>query len=606
MSLDQLRVVPIAPLAGTSLSVAQCGAFLGRVASCLHTEAERAGLLALAAQGLDEPTVTQALAVWRQLSPGVTVSKERCALLSAGVALTRKLWRGEGLSSAQAALVDRLSQSDGAPTLVYRPPENLEEGELESLVYRAALQIDPALAKVLALHHPQIPTPEQLVATGALADELVAEYGPLLAGFNLLTSMHQMGRTPAWLKLLSNKLGLDSRDYLGINVPYSGSDIAVARTNADGFATLADERQRTRWQAFASPIVTDGEPTYEQYFDAQVHGAIATMLDRSDANGKPILVIDDGGHIARILHRDFPTQAHRFRIVEWTKRGIWEFDKIADPQTPFIQAGDSTPKTRIEPAFIADSVGEHFEVLVRAKLGSLTDKQVLLIGYGDLGQAMAAMLEGRGARVSVYDEKPERREAARQAGYRVDDELFTAVRDKHGILAVTGSTPLTSEVLRRVGPATLVASASSIDVEARRPGESGSGDPRSPMLMPRISIRPRERGDGQRTPATTGSMWLDTYLRSLRDQLAPRGLVVDCEAPQLVQSAFPINLSRRVRVMPLSREELPLMNVTAGLVQAALTSHKGPHPLSAHWAARIEELFATHHPADYRRATGSI
>ena len=87
-------------------------------------------------------------------------------------------------------------------------------------------------------------TKAQSAQLGLQLDAIASVQGRCLEGFNVMTVMHQMGRTIPWLELLSDKLGLDPTNYLGVSVPYSGSEVAMARLNLDGYETHDDHDPR--------------------------------------------------------------------------------------------------------------------------------------------------------------------------------------------------------------------------------------------------------------------------------------------------------------------------------------------------------------------------
>jgi hypothetical protein len=408
-----------------------------------------------------------------------------------------------------------------------------------------------------------------------------------------------------WLQLLHDKLGLDKANYLGVSVPYSGSKLAEARLNRDGFTTLTDHDPRPALLAKLQDTLGGGNP---QAFDAlkeeDIHRAVAAVIAKHQANDKPILVIDDGGYVAKVIRKHFPEHEAAFKIVEWTTRGIRLFEQIPDPKLTLVSGAESRPKTEIEPAFIADSLIEHFRVALAARFPDLTGKRILVVGAGNIGRACGLAAAELGAVVSMNDLRAERlQQAVAGTPLAAEPDLRRAVKGKDAILAVTGANSLPPELFQLIDPGTVVTSASSVDIETRddRAYANGHWGTDLSRLTVKLSSEPAAspRAPFAHPINEQGAQALEAGLEAAA---APLGLHASVERRDILAGGFVLNLGRRARVMPVQREELILLNVTEAIAQAAATSAPGKHLMDPAREARITQLFAQHHPDDYARA----
>lgn len=596
---------------GPRVDDAQWGAFLGRLVSQATTVEEDRALDLLVAKGKVDAMLSmglQASGLFEQIPGG----EARLQRVSAGIALAQRArYSGAGDAADHLALAV-LAHSDPTPSLAYAPLRSLKDGDLEGLLFDWIKTAVPGLGGPLLDHHPHFPRPAQLAAVSTQLDTIAAEQGRFLEDFNVLTVMHQMGRSVPWLQLLHDKLGLAKEDYLGVSVPYSGSKIAEARLNRDGFKTIADHDPRPALLAKLQETLGGGsEQSFDQLKEADIQRAIGAMLEKREQNGKPILIVDDGGYAAKVIRKHFPEHEAAFKIVEWTTRGIRLFEQITDPKMTLVSAAESRPKTEIEPAFIADSLIEHFRVALAQRFPTLEGKRILVVGAGHIGRACALAAAELGAQVSMNDLKPERLEkAVAGTALKSEADLRAAVKGKDAILAVTGANSLPPEIFGLVDPGTVVTSASSVDIETRDPETRNNGHwggdlsrltvklgPAPSAGSPTGAAKPREKFahpiNEQAAQALEGA---------LGAVAAEQGLTATVERRDVLAGGFVLNLSRRARVMPIEREELILLNVTEALAQVAKTSAPGKHLMAPEREDRITALFAQHHPEDYARA----
>ncbi len=551
-------------------SDAQWGAFLGRVLSNVVAPTESALLQKLAASGRVDAALQAALTS-SGIFDGVSGGDVRVAEIAAAFAFARNAaYSPQDLGDDGRALLAVLAASDPTPAPSFTPPMTTKDGDLEDLLLRFLSVTVPRMKTAVVRHHPHIPEAKQLVGTAQIADAVAAEHGKFLAGYNVMTVMHQLGSAPPWLDLLHDKLGLEKSQYLGVCVPYSTSEVALARLNLDGWRTRDDHDSRDPFTARLQDTLGAGNPVpFDALKEENIKSAVGEMIALHQKNGKPIFVIDDGGYVIHAIRNHYPEHEEKFRIVEWTTRGIRKLEQVKDVKIPVVAAAETAPKNAIEPPFVADSTVLHFLAAVEHKIGGLKDKRVLVIGAGHIGTAVALALRERGAIVSVHD-KDKAKLAALPAGLIAAVDVKAAVKGKDAILAATGANSLGGGVLEHADPGTLITSASSVDIETRDEAQWKNGHWSTDLV--RATLHIDEAGNSR------------------------------LEEKKILGGGFVLNLSRRARIMPLDREELILMNVTEALAVAHTSTARGKVKVEPWREERITSTYQQTYPAAFARA----
>ncbi|MFB0630743.1 hypothetical protein [Streptomyces sp. AB3(2024)] len=216
--------------------------------------------------------------------------------------------------------------------------------------------------------------------------------------------------------------------------------------------------------------------------DATDPRAVEEHTDRARRLGLRCLALDDGGYVAPALldraREGSPTPAAAGAgagggraadwagVVEQTMSGIYKLrGRERELPFPVFSVAQSRLKGRIESYWIAEkAVTTALELLPVLKMEG---QPALVIGYGNVGSQIAALLTQRRMRVAVHDADILHLIDAHESGYVTDRDLATLL-ERHEPLLVFGVTGRTSmstrefEALRR--PAYL-ASVSSRDIE---------------------------------------------------------------------------------------------------------------------------------------------
>ena len=170
---------------------------------------------------------------------------------------------------------------------------------------------------------------------------------------------------------------------------------------------------------------------------------------------EPSVVIDDGGHVAPVLARAVPELIPAYRgLVEPSMAGVAELEDLeaagAGLPLPVFSVAQSKVKRRIEAHRIAESVVRAIRELVPAE--AFDGAPALVLGFGAVGEQVAAVLRGRRMRVAVHDSEWPRLLAAHEAGYLTSPEV-PALLDAHRPLLIVSSAGRTGSAGRAARPA---------------------------------------------------------------------------------------------------------------------------------------------------------
>jgi hypothetical protein len=175
------------------------------------------------------------------------------------------------------------------------------------------------------------------------------------------------------------------------------------------------------------------------------------FVDRVSTSNKRVLIVEDGGYYYRV----FPTIESRrlcppgvIAVVEQTTRGLAMASKYflrsGKLGHPVLSVARSKVKTRYENRFIAQRVIEELAFLLYQRNDFLSYRDVLVIGYGILGRAIAMALRNMNCHVLVVDTDPEVERAAIQEGFEVARPLSPQIFETLPIvLGATGDVSFT-------------------------------------------------------------------------------------------------------------------------------------------------------------------
>ena len=133
------------------------------------------------------------------------------------------------------------------------------------------------------------------------------------------------------------------------------------------------------------------------------------------------MLLDDGGDLTQLVHKKYPELLPEIRgVSEETTTGVarlYEMARAVELKTPAINVNDSVTKSKFDNLYgcresLLDGIKRATDVMIAGK-------QVLVMGYGDVGKGCAQALRGQGACVLVSEIDPICALQAAMEGYRV-------------------------------------------------------------------------------------------------------------------------------------------------------------------------------------------
>jgi S-adenosylhomocysteine hydrolase len=161
-------------------------------------------------------------------------------------------------------------------------------------------------------------------------------------------------------------------------------------------------------------------------YEANLERVIGRLVENSRRDGRPILVMEDGGVVTRIVSEKFLGDAHRFKIVERTEAGERVADQIQKRlgRLPFVYWSMARLglKRDVTSPRVANRVVDRAYVHIAAnELTPPTRLAIVIGGGGAMGLPVAKRLRADGFTVRVIekelDSDPARRAA--EAGFEV-------------------------------------------------------------------------------------------------------------------------------------------------------------------------------------------
>ncbi|MBX7101756.1 MAG: NAD-binding protein [Myxococcaceae bacterium] len=301
---------------------------------------------------------------------------------------------------------------------------------------------DPALAKELAGLSQFTRMPGRLPLLDASVDDLKG--ATPLRGKNFLWVTHALGSTVTLAHALK-EAGLSVAKSVVVSSPYGTNDGVGEALREEGF----DLR--------TPPLDTAA-------YRAEVEKAVDAMVKLHRKNHQPVVVMDDGGLVAAVLHSkpEYADVRRAFKIVEQTNGGI-TYDEQLSLETPVVSmAGAETKK--LEGPMVGRAVAAKTVQALGPQLGKLAGRPVTVVGYGTIGSAVAEALAAQGAKVTVVESSPAHQAEAREAGYTVKS-LAAALSKADVVVGTTGRTSVDLEHLKLLHDGAVFLSASSKQVE---------------------------------------------------------------------------------------------------------------------------------------------
>ena len=176
----------------------------------------------------------------------------------------------------------------------------------------------------------------------------------------------------------------------------------------------------------AAAIAVTGVPVYawkgetEEEYEWCIHQQLKAFKDGKGPN----MILDDGGDLTAIIHKDYPKMfegSDAIRgISEETTTGVKALYKMAKEgklAVPAINVNDSVTKSKFDNLYgCRESLGDGIK---RATDVMFAGKTAVVAGYGDVGKGSAQALRSLGARVMITEIDPICALQAAMEGYQV-------------------------------------------------------------------------------------------------------------------------------------------------------------------------------------------
>ncbi len=182
---------------------------------------------------------------------------------------------------------------------------------------------------------------------------------------------------------------------------------------------------------------------------------------------KPHLIIDDGGDLISLLHKDFREHLpHVYGGAEETTTGLIRLRAMEKEQIlafPVVAVNDASCKYLFDNRYgTGQSV---WDGIMRATNLSVAGKNIVIIGYGWCGKGVAMRAAGLGGRVIICEVDPIKALEAYMDGFQVMPLLEAAPKGDIFITVTGCSNVITAEHFTIMKDKAILANAGHFDVE---------------------------------------------------------------------------------------------------------------------------------------------
>jgi adenosylhomocysteinase len=195
--------------------------------------------------------------------------------------------------------------------------------------------------------------------------------------------------------------------------------------------TLIDLGAEVRWASCnifstqdhaAAAIAERGIPVFAWKGETEDEYWWCTKKTLEWPGGKgPNMLLDDGGDLTLVVHRDYPQLLADIRgVSEETTTGVHRLHQMVEKgtlQMPAMNVNDSVTKSKFDNLYgcresLLDGIKRATDVMIAGKVA-------VVVGFGDVGKGCAQSLRGQGARVVVCEVDPICALQAAMEGYEV-------------------------------------------------------------------------------------------------------------------------------------------------------------------------------------------
>jgi S-adenosylhomocysteine hydrolase len=352
-------------------------------------------------------------------------------------------------------------------------PVGLESAAAWDTFARALVELDDAITNDFVLQRTAAYFARPALLKAVHRRYPVPRNSPL-AGADVLACRHLLASTVAELDTIQESVP-DLRLAEVVGKPYSANWLAVLALQARKIDVRHESCDMPALDVLDFGLFAKRHKTIV----ASVVDAYVRRVRKSPAEGRPLLVIDDGGALINAVWQRVAAGELTCPVVaiEQTTHGMFAMPKVTSDRAArngfaYIAVADSRSKLADESGLIARSVIDKTDEWLRllGHLGfvkpgsSLTSLRIGLIGFGPVGATIASRLPP-GASLQVYDRNPRKLVLAELQGLRVAWSPEELLRESELVIAASGGTSVDAELAEWLRDGTILVSASSGDLE---------------------------------------------------------------------------------------------------------------------------------------------
>lgn len=274
-------------------------------------------------------------------------------------------------------------------------------------------------------------------------------------GYVVLAVQHLLGSTIPFFDMLVRG-GAEPGNIHIVGKAYSSHPLVVQELKKNGYQLQIND-------IFDYAV----DKPYDSILEKNIIATCQKILHNKQP-GQKVLIIDDGGKAIKLLQNSFSQITPDVACIEQTSRGsrVVESLKLL---CPVVNVARSEAKTIHESPFIAEAmVHEFLNSLLEWETAGIykpLSKNVLLLGYGFIGENVANELLFHGFNLKIYDPEEKRRNKAIRSGFKVINNPQDVYKHGDIIIGASGTEVLNNIDLSQLSDKTLLVNMASTDTE---------------------------------------------------------------------------------------------------------------------------------------------
>jgi len=252
------------------------------------------------------------------------------------------------------------------------------------------------------------------------------------------------------------------------NAGVKPDDIYVVGKAYSSHPLIANELKRRGYHIDDDTLFDSKEDQpYDSILEEHIISSCNSLLTGMNNKTKG-LIIDDGGKAIKLLHKSYPDKAKYFHCVEQTSGGA-RVVELLTLKCPVVNVARSEAKTVHESPFIAKSmVHEFISSLERWDCANIylpKSKNVLLLGFGFIGENVAEELRYHGFTLTIYDPDKNKLLKASLKGFMISGDVDIIYKNADIIVGTTGTQVIPEKDLEKLRPGVFLVNMASTDTE---------------------------------------------------------------------------------------------------------------------------------------------